>query len=207
MVNVLDEWHDEHVRFNHLLDILGNEVAAFHAGDNADYQLMRDILCYLHYFADAFHHPRENAAFQRLVEREPGLSMAVNRLLQEHRVIATAGETLLRHLEEINADVVIPRTYVEAAAATYLAYYRHHLTAEESEILPRAAAIMTPEDWAVVAAAIPVRRDPLFGENAIPGYEALRRHIEAGAQHLILRAPARVSQTQSGAARSAGLPS
>jgi hemerythrin-like domain-containing protein len=190
MVNVLAEWHDEHVRFIRLLDILGKQLAAFHAGEDPDYELMRDIVQYLQHFADRFHHPRENVAFSRLAERDPGMGMAVSRLLQEHRVIAKGGEELMRHLDEIEADVMVSRAAVEAAVATYLVYYRHHLGTEEAQIIPRAAALLTPEDWAAVAAAVPVGPDPLFGKNAEAGYETLRRHIELEAQHLAIRAPA-----------------
>lgn len=190
MADVLTEWHDEHVRFNRLLNLLGGQVVLFHSGADPDYELMRDIVQYLQHFADRFHHPRENAAFSRLAERDPSLRMSVNRLLQEHRVIATAGVDLLRRLDEIEADVVVTRETVEAAAATYLVYYHHHLRTEESDIIPRAAALLTPEDWAAVAAAVPVGPDPLFGKNAEAGYETLRRHIELEAQHLAIRTPA-----------------
>lgn len=182
MPNPLTEWHNEHVRFGRLLNLLGRQVAAFHAGEDPDYELMRDIVYYLQHFADRFHHPRENVAFSRLGEREPGMRVIINRLLQEHRVIAHAGEALLWGLDNIAADVVMERIGVEAAAATYLLYYRHHLVTEESDIVPRAAELLTREDWAAVAAAVPAGPDPLFGENAERRYEELRRHIEWEAQ-------------------------
>jgi len=200
MSKVLDEWHDEHRRFSHLLDILGKEVATFHAGDDPDYELMRDIVQYLLHFADRFHHPREDVAFSRLAERDPGMRMVVTRLLQEHRVIARAGAELLRRLDEIEADVVVSRAAIEASAATYLLYYRHHLGTEEAQILPRAATLLTPEDWTAVTAAVPTGPDPLFGKQAEAGYETLRRHIEREARHLATRAPVRDSQVQSGSA-------
>jgi hemerythrin-like domain-containing protein len=170
------------VRFSRLLDLLDRQVAVFRAGADPDYELMRDIVQYLQHYADRFHHPRENAAFSLLAEREPGLRTVVNRLTQEHRVIAHAGEAFLHRLDGIESDVVIERTAVEASAATYLVYYRHHLATEESEILPRAAASLTEQDWTAVAAAVPSGPDPLFGRNAEAGYETLRRHIETEAE-------------------------
>ena len=65
---------------------LEQQMTAFHAGRDPDYELLRDVVYYLHHYADRYHHPRET---------------------------------------------------VEAAAATYLLYYRHHLAVEEGEILPR----------------------------------------------------------------------
>lgn len=178
MVDPLTEWHDEHVRFGRLLDLLDAQLVALHAGEEPDYDLMRDVVHYLRHVADRFHHPREDAAFARLAEREPGMRLVVNRLLQEHRVIAMAGEDLMKRLDDIAAGAIVERTAVEAAMATYLVYYRHHLVTEEMNIVPRAAELLTADDWAVVSAAVPGGPDPLFGSNVQSRYEELSRHIQ-----------------------------
>jgi hemerythrin-like domain-containing protein len=170
-------WHAEHMHYARLLDILDKEVAAFHAGETPDYELMRDILRYLRYFPDRFHHPREDEAFARLIARDPVMKLPLNRLLQEHRVIAEAGDQLLWRLEQVAEDVVVSRAIVESMAATYLVYYRHHIATEEREVLPRATKLLTAQDWAAVAAAAPEGRDPLFGEDSAPRYRELRRRI------------------------------
>lgn len=148
-------WHADHMRFARLLDALEQEVARFHAADTPDYERMRDIVLWLRHYADGVHHPREDAAFERLVRRDPSLALPVNRLLQEHRVIAHAGEALLDQLENAANGGFARRADLEAAAATYLVYYRSHLEAEETHILPRAAALLDREDWAAVGAVAP----------------------------------------------------
>jgi len=170
-------WHAEHVRFASLLDYIEQQMDAFHAGRDPDFELLRDVVYYLHHYADRYHHPRENVAFARLVARDPLIGLVIGRVLQEHRVLENAGESLLKHLGDILEDVVIPRETVEAAAATYLVYYRHHLAAEEAEILPRAARTLKPEDWAAVAAAVPAVPDPLFGDDVAERYRELRRRL------------------------------
>lgn len=189
MSDPLTEWHSEHMRFGRLLLLLERQVAAFHAGEDPDYDLMRDIVCYLQHFADHFHHPREDTAFARLAERDASMRVLVNRLLQEHRVIAFAGKELLRYLDDIAADAVVERRAVEAAAAMYLVYYRHHLVTEEAEILPHAARILTPGDWDAISAAVPAGPDPLFGTDPEVGYEILRRQIELEAERSRSGAP------------------
>jgi len=177
MINPVNLWHGEHERFARLLDFLDTQMAVFHAGEHPQYELMRDAVFYLHHFADRFHHPREDVAFARIAGRAPHMQLAINRLLQEHRVIGTTGETLLKLLEDILEDTVIERTAVEAAAATYLVYYRHHLATEEAEILPLAAQLLTPDDWAAVAIAVPAGPDPLFGDDIGARYRDLRAQI------------------------------
>ena len=173
-------WHAEHLRFSSLLDFIEEQMAEFHEGGDPDYELLRDVVHYLHHYADQYHHPREDVAFGLMIRRSPGLRVPVLTLLQEHRVLAAVGETLLDYLEDILEDVMIQRSTIEAAASTYLVYYRHHLALEEREIVPRAAELLTPEDWAAVAAAVSAVPDPVFGNDVGESYRSLRRRI-AGA--------------------------
>lgn len=177
MANPLANWHTDHVNFARLLDLLEEQLAAFHRAESPDYELMGDILYYLRVYSDRFHHPPEDVAYARLVIRDPAIRLIVNRLLQEHRVIATAGEELVNRLNEASGDALVPRAALEAATATYLVYYRHHLSTEEREVMPRAVQVLTEKDWAAVAAAVPVSPDPLFGDIVLERFVALRRKI------------------------------
>jgi hemerythrin-like domain-containing protein len=177
MTRPTDVWHSEHARFAHLLHFLEQQLLAYRNGDDPDYALMRDVVHYLHHYADACHHPREDVAFERLVRHDPSLAMPIQRLLQEHRVLAAAGGKLLALLEDVLEDVVHPREDLEAAAATYVIFYLHHLAEEEREIVPRAERLLTPDDWAAVAAAVAATPDPLAGPQAGELYRDLRRQI------------------------------
>ncbi|MFL9943239.1 hemerythrin domain-containing protein [Paraburkholderia graminis] len=178
MADPLAAWHTEHINFSSLLDLLEKQVTVFHLGEAPDYELMTDILYYMRNFADRVHHPPEDVAYARLVEHDPGVQLVVSRLLQEHRVIAAAGEELLTRLNEVAADSLTARAPLEAATATYLVYYRHHLSTEERDIMPRAAQVLTVADWAAVAASVPTSSDPLFGDNVLKRFEVLRNRIE-----------------------------
>ena len=179
MTEPIKAWHREHAQFAQLLDFLDDRMAAFQAGGEPDYGLLRDAVSYLTQYADRRHHPREDAAFFRLLEHDPGMTAPVHELLQEHRVIAFIGDRLLRMLEDAAGDAVVERGLLEAVAATFLVYYRHHLSREEAEILPRVARLLTAEDWAHVAAAVPAASDPLFGDEVEARFRDLRRQIEA----------------------------
>jgi hemerythrin-like domain-containing protein len=185
MSSSIAHWHAEHANFSRLLSLLEAQVAVFHDGSKPNYELMIDIVSYLRHYPDRFHHAREDVAFARLVARDPAMHGKISRLLQEHRVIANAGDELLELLNEVADEAIISRAEVEAAAATYLVYYRHHLATEESDVLPRAVELLTPEDWAAVNAAVPAGRDPLFGDASEERYRELRRLIKleaSGAQ-------------------------
>jgi hemerythrin-like domain-containing protein len=177
MADAIAMWRAEHADYSRLLDILEEQLAAYHAGSDPDYRLMLDIVSYLQEFPDRFHHPREDVAFAMLIERDPALQLPINRLLQEHRVIAATGEALVDRLTDILEGMSVARAALEAPAALYLVYYRHHIATEEREILPRAAKLLTPADWGVVAGAVSSRPDSLFGERFEERYRELRERI------------------------------
>lgn len=171
-------WHMEHVYFRRLLQRLQKEVDVFAAGERPNYELMLDIITYLTQFTDAVHHRREDVAFERLVRRLPEMQLPIARLQQEHRVIAHAGETLRQLLASVLDGSVLRRAEVETAAATYLVYYGSHIAKEEEDILTRAAAELTREDWDAVRQAVPQADDPLFGHEPNARFRQLRRQID-----------------------------
>ena len=161
-------WHAEHLNFARLLRLFEEQVILFSHGQNADYQMMQDIVYYLRHFPDVHHHRYENEVYKRMRESDPTLGPLVARLLQEHRVIAACGDNLLRLLEEVMNDGAVARAELEAAAATYLVYYRAHIETEEAEMAPRAATTLKAADWAAVADKVETESagDPLFGPHA-----------------------------------------
>lgn len=181
MDNPIRAWHQEHACFSRLLELLQHEVDLFHSDANPDYQLMLDIIAYLHEYAGRYHHPREDEAFRRLVKSCPDRALPIARLQQEHRVIDRAGEHLRMLLEQAIDGTVTRRIEIEMAAATYLVYYGNHIAKEEEDILPRAERVLSAADWQAVAQAAPAGPDPLFGPRPDERFRQLRRCIAAAA--------------------------
>ena len=176
--NPVSIWHTEHTYFKRLLDLLDRQVEVFESGQRPNYDLMLDILTYLREYSDAFHHPREDVAFERLERHHPELAPTLARLRQEHRVIANAGEKLFQLLTAIVEDSMIARAEVESAAATYLVYYGRHIEREDSDVITHAARSLTAEDWEAVRAAVPAVADPLInGNDTSRRFRELRRQI------------------------------
>ena len=170
-------WREEHAYFKRLLELLHQQADRFARGEKPNYELMLDIISYLRDYGDAVHHPREDIAFERLVERAADLALPVARLRQEHRVIAHAGEKLRDLLEAAVGGSIVPVEELETAAAIYLVYFGNHIAKEDEDILPRANAALTTADWEAMRTALPARRDPLFGDTLEERYRALRRQI------------------------------
>jgi hemerythrin-like domain-containing protein len=174
----LARWHADHKNFSRLLDIVEEQLDALQTRKQADCELIRLTVYYLRHYPDRFHHPREDVAFRRLVERDPQLRSDIEWCIREHALIAEAGEKLLNFLNQIIAGDKVEPTALKAAAATYLTYYRHHLALEEHQIIPRAVELLRPGDWAAVS-DIAAEPDPLFGTDVDARYSELRRRIGA----------------------------
>lgn len=170
-------WRTEHASFANLLTLLERKLAPLQSGGRPDYETMLDILQYLRHFPDRYHHPREDVAFERLARLDGALVPLLDRLRQEHRSIAAAGERLESLLGAAANDAIVGRETIESAALDYLAAYRNHIANEELVVLPRAGALLTPDDWAAVSRAVPQVSDPLFGDQADERYRELRRQI------------------------------
>jgi hemerythrin-like domain-containing protein len=170
-------WHNEHGYFSRLLDLLSKQVEVFRTGRRPSYELMLDIISYLRDYSDRYHHPREDAAFARLAAYRPELEPVLASLAQEHRIIADAGERLASLLDAALDGSMVDRAGIETAAAMYLIYYRAHIACEEERVLGPAGSSLTAEDWKAVKAAVPGRRDPLFGADPDRRYRDLRRMI------------------------------
>jgi hemerythrin-like domain-containing protein len=152
MADPIKAWHEEHMYFRRLLSLLQHELDVFATGDTPNYALMLEVIGYLRDWSDGVHHPREDAVFRRLAARMPDWQLRIARLEQEHRVIAHAGESLRRLLEEVLAGAVVRRSEVEVAAATYLLYYGNHIAKEEEDILPLARTEVIKKLWDYIKA-------------------------------------------------------
>jgi hemerythrin-like domain-containing protein len=182
MNDPIASWRAEHQNFSRLLELFDRQVERFHSAERPDYELMLDILTYLRHFPEHTHHPREDVAFKRLVRHDRAIQPVVNRLLQEHRVIAENARQVQELLEALQGDEFVARAEVEAACATFLVYYRHHIAGEDDQIMPLAAKLLTAEDWKAVGAAVSTASDPLFGTEVDARYRELRERIDAEAR-------------------------
>lgn len=177
MSNQISKWKAEHADFIRLLDILKSQGGLFHEQAEANYGLMLDIVYYLTHYPDRFHHPREDIAFAKLVERDASVRLRVRELTGEHKVIASSGRRLVEQLNGILAGAILEREAVEVDAATYIVYYRQHMAREEADLFPRVEGFLSNADWKAVSDAIPLEADPLFGRKVGQRYQQLHQQI------------------------------
>lgn len=132
MLGTAAYWHVEHASFERLLDFLEGQLNVFQDGARPNHELMLDVASFLRHFAPRCHRSREETAFAFIVQSAPGMRTKIDRLLEEHHVIAAKADELYTRLSNVHAGDVAHREEVEAALATYVTSYRHHITAEEA---------------------------------------------------------------------------
>ena len=171
------KWQAEHANYRKLLDLLETQTQLFAKGDQPDYELMSDVIYYMTQFPDRYHHPREDVAFKMLLDRDPSARHVVDDLATQHEAIATIGAAIHADLSAAAGGAMMARATIETDVRDYVSFLRRHFDQEEREIFPRLAVFLTKADWFMVASAIHLNADPLFGESVQARFQALHRHI------------------------------
>src|SRR5215813_1728119 len=94
-------WHAEHLNFFTLLDLFEAELDRFSRGQAPDYELMLDVMFYMTHYPDVLHHPKEDLAFARIAELNPGVRSLIDALGAEHAGLKREGDALVIALDDI----------------------------------------------------------------------------------------------------------
>jgi hemerythrin-like domain-containing protein len=167
----------EHGQMRRLLGILTHEAARLGRGENGDLALMVEVLRYLTEYPDRYHHPAEDLALWRLVERGQIDRAPAEALDFEHRSVRFQGARLLQLLEGALDDGPTSREWIAMTAARYAGALHAHMNHEEQTLLPLLERHLENPDWKEIAALAAPPPDPLFGEYADARFEHLRAGI------------------------------
>lgn len=168
----------EHRNLGALLRILDRQLQSIGDGNRPDYHLMYEILHYLTYYSDRYHHPYEDRLFTRLAERRPEWAMRVEKLADQHRRIASEGNRLRCRIGEIIDGSVVSRNELLHTGRSYVSEYREHIQVENDLLDVMAAALEEP-DWMELLGTCYREIDPVFSDEAGREYRHLRECITA----------------------------
>lgn len=151
------------------------------AGTPPDFGALRAMLFYVDEFPERLHHKKESELlFPKLRALAPELREVLDDLDADH----ASGERAIRELQHSLLaweQMGEPRrAKFEQQLKVYTARYLRHMRREETEILPRAAALLGPEDWADLDEAFGSHQDPLAprpGQPVDEAYAPLRERI------------------------------
>ncbi len=170
---------DDHRNLATLLRFVRDQVARYDDDDRETHvDLILEALEYISDYADAVHHPLEEAAFDQMAEKSLGDPEVIELIRHQHEELASEKAKVTGLFEMIFNDHAVPVDKLKATLDHYLDLQFAHMEAEESKILPVMSEQLTAEDWDKIAARIASQPDPLFHHKGAESYAALRRELE-----------------------------
>src|SRR5690349_5500505 len=139
---------EEHRTIAQLLHLIDKQVARFSDAEASDLELLHLIMDYTRAYPDLYHHPKENAIFLKLLDRDPAITPVVNALLEEHAAMSGVTERFATMIEQLIEDATMPRDAFVKAAMEYVDFQRSHMRREVEEVLPAAVRLLSEKDWA-----------------------------------------------------------
>jgi hemerythrin-like domain-containing protein len=136
-----------------------------------DFKLLWSIIYYIEEYPEQKHHPKEESVlFPRLRGHEAELDALLDELRHQHK----NGGPHLQYIKTVigRFEAEIPGAVTELArlVKNYDHFHKKHMQLEDSVVMPKAAMLLTPEDWTAIAAAFGENSDPLstgaVGTNA-----------------------------------------
>ena len=179
MIRVLERLRDDHKHAAKLITILSQELEKISNHENADLELMRDVMFYLVRFNDKIHHPCEDLLYARMTDRVRKLSKEFSDLGSEHNKLIRLGEKLAETFAVIVDGGMTLREDVITLGNEYVHELLQHMNREESKFFPLIEQHLTAIDSEEVFKILDTARDPVFGPILDADFKDLYEHIQS----------------------------
>jgi hemerythrin-like domain-containing protein len=171
---------DEHMTISALLTSILSMIRIGPKDDAGQFfSTLRAMLFYLDEYPAKVHHPKESEfVFAPLTARSDKLAELIGQLEEEH----TREESAVRELHHLlSAWEILGDTRSEpfvSRAQRYVEFYRAHMRAEESHVIPEAQTVLSLEEQQRLDTTFSQNNDPLSQATAgHPLYERLFARI------------------------------
>ena len=178
MSAIMEQLKADHGNISRLLATLEEQISVVHAEENADFELMYDIMLYMTHYPDHTHHPMEDLVFRKLVSHDDSAEDVVTQLAREHEGLAEKGRHFREMLRHVVDGAMVERDVLEKTGRDYVAFLRSHMEIEDSDAFPRAEQALSAKDWDDVASSIEARIDPIFGPIVADEFRSLYEYIQ-----------------------------
>jgi hemerythrin-like domain-containing protein len=177
MSNLVEQIHEDHVSIAKVLDLIEQQIDLARQEKMPDLELLEDAIHYMINYSDLVHHPKEDAMFEKLAQKEPGNADQVDVLRGEHQTLARLSGEFLEIVKAAEYGDFVLREDIITRGMEYVESQRSHMDAEEVGPLKLARAVLTDEDLAQIDAAYASAHDPLMTDSLKQEYAALYRSL------------------------------
>lgn len=173
--------HSDHHHIQLLLNCLSQEMDCFDFDSQrtADMDIILSALDYFHVYPDKWHHPAEDAIFNRLLQKKVKERAILEQLIEEHKKIVLETIKINQLFQTAADDCIVSATDLIASARDFITLQRAHLEKENEFIYPMISQIFDAKEWKAIEAEIKTQDDPLFNKNSKKEYEHLYKYIIA----------------------------
>ena len=178
MPAIMEQLKADHGNLSHLLATLEEQMDVVHAEENADFELMHDIMVYMTHYPDHTHHPLEDLVFQKLARRDKSAHGVVARLEREHAGLTDKGQQFMEMLRLVVDGAMVERDKLEETGRDYIAFLSSHMEVDDSDAFPTAEQALTAGDWDDIASSFQARTDPVFGPIVADEFRSLYDYIQ-----------------------------
>lgn len=189
---ILDIIQKEHRNMSGLLKFLSARLDELKQEQSIRYDLIKDIIDYLHEYADRHHHPCEDLIYDYYLEHKKKQKESIHQLEQQHKQLSQLTERLQDMTDMILMDAVVPQEQYVIALEEFLTMQINHLNYEEEKIIPALREELDEKDWDAILVALPYegisdvdsleqlarKADPLFGDTVSERYRALHQTLQ-----------------------------
>ncbi len=177
-MTLLDKLKRDHVNLKRLLDLLSQELDAFFAGEESDFDLKIELLDYIEHYAEQVHHPTEDLIYQMALPKLDKGEILLQRLSREHGDLVGAARRFRETLEGIVQGEVMSRDEVETRGREFVALQRKHIDLEEHEVFPLLENMLTDQQWNEIMAKAPEGEDPIFSWQDYNRFRSLIDYLQ-----------------------------
>ncbi len=165
MKKALDIIRSEHRALAAVLSGLQAFVAGVAEGKyTVDFGLLDDMIEYVTEVPDQVHHPKEDQYLFVALRRRSAAAAAILDVLEgEHHEGHARWRALAQALADYRSAGPPGLAAFRAAVDSYFDFQWHHMSKEETSVLPLSREVLLPEDWVTIDAAFAANDNPWEG--------------------------------------------
>ena len=177
-MTLLDKLKQDHVNLKRLLALLDQELDAFFAGEESNFDLKIELLDYIEHYAEQVHHPTEDLIYLAVLPKLEQGEALMQRLNREHGNLVGAARRFRETLEGIVQGEVMSRDEVETRGREFVALQRQHIDLEDNEVFPLLEKALTESQLEQISVKAPQDEDPIFSWQDYNRFRALIDYLQ-----------------------------
>ena len=138
MENLIDELHNDYLKFSRALDLLTEQLDRIQEGKSADYHSMLDAVSYIENYPKLASTLKEDTISKKSTgdHKLIALGNTIKRLRSENHELTTLAHELRDSIDAVLEGIIFEKELLEQQLETCIQRQRDHMNTEETLILP-----------------------------------------------------------------------